>query len=336
MLAGVGWAGVTIFFALSGFLLTKLYFEEFRRGLVAAEVKSYLLKRVARIYPLYFALLGFTVLLWSLGVDTGVRDPSIVGWNIASHLVLLHGYFGSFCTGFIAPAWSLTIEESFYLLLPVACLVVGRFTGPGPGLSLPRFALGLAAFTAACLLWGYGVVALWRNRPYGLFDNWINQTIFGQMPTFALGMLAGVLWRYRPRAAVFASPWWSNLAGTAGVAMYVLGADFYAGRLTWMEGLLGQLVFASSGALFIVALCGRSVYARVLGFALPVYGGRISYAFYLIHTLQFLHPAQVGVYHPVVTYVYFQLLAAVLYELIEKRAHRWLRARWEVSPRAPG
>jgi peptidoglycan/LPS O-acetylase OafA/YrhL len=79
LLAGVGWAGVTIFFALSGFLLTMLYFEQFRRGLAAAEVKSYLLKRVARIYPLYFALLGFTVLLWSLGVDTGVRDPSIVG-----------------------------------------------------------------------------------------------------------------------------------------------------------------------------------------------------------------------------------------------------------------
>ena len=45
--------------------------------------------------------------------------------------------------------------------------------------------------------------------------------------------------------------------------------------------------FGGAGALFLLSLCGRSVFAALLGLGLPVYGGRVSYAFYLVH----VHPA---------------------------------------------
>jgi peptidoglycan/LPS O-acetylase OafA/YrhL len=334
LLARVGWSGVTIFFALSGFLLTLLYYPQFSRGLTFASFKAYFLKRVARIYPLYYFVL--VVAAVTLPWNPYLADRPHPGWlDFGAHLVMVHGLFGDFATSYIPPAWSLTIEESFYLLLPLSLLLLARLAGDGGGLArTARFAAALAGLTAAAVGIGFLTDRFLTYRPHGFFANWVNETIFGQMPTFALGMLAGAIYRRHRGGPLFTRAAWGNLLGSAGVALYVFGAWVFGDHKSWMEGFAGQAVFGGAATLFILSLCGRSVFATVLGLRPFVYGGRISYALYLISTTMAFKWffEKVGVVNAFQHYLGVLILSALLYHLIEKPCHTWLRKRW--APRA--
>lgn len=339
VLWGCGWAGVPIFFALSGFLLTMIYFDTFRRGVSAGEFKAYFLKRVARIYPLYYVLLFLAVGYFTLGPGRG-EGLTIRPLDLATHLVMLHGFFGDFALSLVPPAWSLTVEESFYLLLPFLCAGLGAAARTGSGFSWRRLALGLVAVNAGLVGAGFLITEAWPNRPLQFLTPWTT-TILGQMPTFSAGMAAGLLWHYRPHSRLFTSAAWSNLLGTAAVLLYLAGGWYFdrqygpSPTVPSQAGFVGQAFFATSAALLLLALCGRSVYALVLGSRLPVYGGRVSYAFYLVH----MHPLfgyvkfALGLHLPAAGYVFYQLVSILLYEVIERPAHGWLRRRWSPSAR---
>src|SRR5437764_771313 len=106
-----GFIGVTMFFVLSGFVLSLRYYREvaldtFRWG-------PYIRRRVARIYPVYFFILAWLVLL---------RVPI----NI-SNATLTQGFFTKLVqTGNIV-TWSLTVEECFYFMLPTVLAILVRF-----------------------------------------------------------------------------------------------------------------------------------------------------------------------------------------------------------------
>lgn len=323
----VGWSGVPIFFALSGFLLTRLYFEKFRDGVRWGDFRSYFLKRVARIYPLYYFLLLTAIADLAWNPRRTATPPG--GWDVASHLVMLHGYFGTYAPSILPPAWSLTVEESFYLLLPLICLALGRASRAGGGGVRPvRFALALLALNAVTLGGGFALDRL-LGQPRNFFLNWVNMTVVGQLPTFSLGILAGTFVWACPDHPLLCSRGWSNAVGAAAVALFAAAAWYFADRDTWMEGFTGQAFFAPSAALMLLSLCGRSAFAWLLGQPLLVYGGRISYAFYLMHA----HPAfydLIGRHlsDPLLLYVIYSGISAALYQLVEKPAHGWLRRRW--------
>ena len=110
--------GVTIFFVLSGFLICNRYFEE-----PNFSFNNYLIKRFARIYPIYFILTTFTFVLFALVY-------SQKSW------IDLHNYFYniSFLKGFsddlkftgIAQGWSLTVEEGFYFTAPFFFILINK------------------------------------------------------------------------------------------------------------------------------------------------------------------------------------------------------------------
>ena len=125
-----GSSAVKLFFALSGFLITYLLLEELRkRGTVA--VRSFYLRRVCRIWPLYFAVVSFGLLFYfailpAVGMERASRDP--YDWKIAA---LLYTFFlpnlmnaMHSVGGILNPLWSIGIEEQFYLAWAPA---VGRF-----------------------------------------------------------------------------------------------------------------------------------------------------------------------------------------------------------------
>jgi peptidoglycan/LPS O-acetylase OafA/YrhL len=328
----VGWCGVTIFFTLSGFLLTLLYFELFRDRVTWPAFKSYFLKRVARIYPLYFFLLLVAVAnaVWNRYPAT--HRPPLSWPDVLSHLVMLQGYFERFASSLtlIPAAWSLTIEESFYLLLPLLCLGLGLASrGPAGAVRPLPLVLAMVGLTGLLLVAGLGLARLLPPAA-GFQLDWVNQSVFGQMPTFALGILAGVLVRRQPGLALFQSRLWANAVGVAGIALFVAGAWYFSPGGSWMEGFTGEAFFGGSAALMLLSLCGRSGFSWLLGQPALVYGGRISYAFYLIHT----HPAfqdlikVTGLNDPGPAYVVCSGLSAVCYQLVEKPAHGWLRRRW--------
>jgi peptidoglycan/LPS O-acetylase OafA/YrhL len=118
--------GVSIFFVLSGFLITFRYYNSFH--LTADWFKQYLKNRVARIYPMYFLL---TIAAFTYYFIT--KDPSITkgsGNPIALmflNITFIRGFFYQFWDTGIAQGWSLTVEECFYFSAPIIFLIAKKY-----------------------------------------------------------------------------------------------------------------------------------------------------------------------------------------------------------------
>ncbi len=107
-----GWIGVQIFFVISGFLITTLMLrEEDRSGRIS--FKKFYARRIFRILPVYFVLLGVTLVVQFLHGDLTKSPPG-------SELPLYLFFFNEFGNGgAYGQSWSLGIEQKFYLFWPL-------------------------------------------------------------------------------------------------------------------------------------------------------------------------------------------------------------------------
>jgi peptidoglycan/LPS O-acetylase OafA/YrhL len=118
--AAFGATGVDLFFVLSGFLLASILLE--RRN-SSTYFSSFYVRRVCRIFPLYFALL-FAVLGIVPGVQALAADgnfswgPARVWWFFAYVQNYGMGFINEYRPVLLAPTWSLAVEEQFYAVLP--------------------------------------------------------------------------------------------------------------------------------------------------------------------------------------------------------------------------
>jgi len=107
-----GHIGVTIFFVLSGFLITLRYFLESEPR--SWTFREYIFRRIARIWPLYYFLLIITLLLAHQPL---LSSESLIYWSLSQ------GFFMNYWSGGVPTAWSLTVEEAFYLLAPLIFVI---------------------------------------------------------------------------------------------------------------------------------------------------------------------------------------------------------------------
>ncbi len=120
-LAQFGWVGVDLFFVLSGFLIGGILLDH--RG-AANYYRVFYLRRFLRIVPLYALLLSPMVLVLVLGLQSRLSGHGLagLGWGTLMLFFCFQQNLGNgllFTTpGYMGPAWSLAIEEQFYLLLP--------------------------------------------------------------------------------------------------------------------------------------------------------------------------------------------------------------------------
>jgi peptidoglycan/LPS O-acetylase OafA/YrhL len=191
--------GVTIFFVLSGFLITTLALrEESRSGWL--DLKAFYIRRICRIYPLYtVVLLLYCVLLLLLGFQASRRVRFLEELPYYSLGFPEHGFFLRQVLAPFDGAWSLGIEEKFYLLWPamlaltVAAAYKRRFI-----LLLVAGALSIAApfvvphgiFVAPYIQIIFGcLAALLLNHPQAYERlRWLGA--FPALPALAMGWLA--------------------------------------------------------------------------------------------------------------------------------------------------
>ena len=111
--------GVSLFFVLSGFLITWLLLVEFQRtGTIS--FRQFYIRRTFRIFPAYY---GFLVVSFLADSVLGDRWSLTLIWSALTYTV---NYYNAFTGGHhstIAHAWSLAIEEQFYLIWPAVFLV---------------------------------------------------------------------------------------------------------------------------------------------------------------------------------------------------------------------
>ena len=106
-----GWAGVDLFFVLSGFLIASQLFREMAMGR-AVPWKEFYLRRGFRIWPAYFTVLFLYVAIPAF-VERGHLPPLWKFFTFTQNFGLDYRTEGAF-----SHAWSLCVEEQFYLLLP--------------------------------------------------------------------------------------------------------------------------------------------------------------------------------------------------------------------------
>ena len=110
-----GWSGVDLFFVLSGFLISGLLFTDFKRfGRIG--VGRFLIRRGFKIYPPFYALMAWTVLMFFL------YQGHLKVRLLLSELFFLQSYAG----GMWSHTWSLAVEEHFYLVLPFLLILLCR------------------------------------------------------------------------------------------------------------------------------------------------------------------------------------------------------------------
>lgn len=133
-----GWVGVDLFFVLSGFLVSGLLFTEYKSR-QRLSVGRFYMRRGWKIYPPFFLLIAITV------IAAMIQGRPIQRSQLASELTFFQSYF----PGMWAHTWSLAVEEHFYLLLPIALLLILRLNRKSKAPLEPVFATALCVAAGA-------------------------------------------------------------------------------------------------------------------------------------------------------------------------------------------
>jgi peptidoglycan/LPS O-acetylase OafA/YrhL len=258
--------GVSAFFVLSGFLITWLLLKE-NRATGGVSLSRFYRRRVLRIFPAYYAFLAV-----SFAIDYLRNDP----WSPtlrASAAFYVVNYFNAFFghpNTSVAHAWSLALEEQFYLLWPFTFLLLRRRSG--------RVTIGMTAAIVA-------VVVLWRSVAFLAIDAstaYVYNAFETRFDNIAIGcLLALLLERESLTGAVRATVRWSWLPVLT-LALLVISRVFLP---TTYHYSLGLTVDAALIAIFIAQVL-QLYRARLwawLELSLVRYLGTISYPLYLYH-----------------------------------------------------
>jgi acetyltransferase len=149
--------GVWLFFAISGYVISKPFVDRLLTGRPLPELVPYALRRTLRIYPLYWLSLTAVIVI------AGAGQARL--WHYPVHYALLHNLVPGRQEAIFSVAWTLTLEVLFYAAVPVLALALrrGRRASSPERLALlvlVSFALSVG-FTLVADLTGGGQTGLW-------------------------------------------------------------------------------------------------------------------------------------------------------------------------------
>jgi peptidoglycan/LPS O-acetylase OafA/YrhL len=255
--------GVQIFFLLSAFLITELLLRE-REQTGSIHMRSFYVRRILRIWPLYFAFLGFTWILATLFHRGEFPWLALLAFTLLSGNWYVH-FFG-WLLSIAGPLWSISVEEQFYLVWPFVIRVGSR-----------RAAYWVSTFFLLLTV----VVALIAGRhvPVRRFSYWTNS--FLEFEFFAVGALLALVFHRRNIALPSAIRLFYLVSGMAllGVAFIGFHLDQEAVSRSW-DLLGGFLLMGVAVALFFRGFLGM----RLPHAAAPLVTlGKVSYGLYVFH-----------------------------------------------------
>lgn len=269
-----GFLGVSLFFTLSGFLVTSLLLAE-RRDTGRVRVGRFWERRARRLLPGALATIAVVVFLVPRVGDLGQRQDlrgdavSAAGYVANWHFVAGEHSYGDL---FQAPSpllhyWSLAIEEQLYLLLPL--IVVGA-------LALGRGRLRVVGGSLV-LLTAASIATSW------LLADSVDRVYFGtdtRAAELLMGAVLAVLWADPVRARTIGrlTAW----LAPAAIAALVVMVHFAQTDDRWLR-TGGFAAIAALNAIVVAAAAGDSFVARALSVAPLRALGRVSYAVYLVH-----------------------------------------------------
>ncbi len=267
-----GYVGVDIFFVISGFLITRIIFEEFSNEKYS--IVGFYNRRVRRIFPalfVVFAAIGVAAVATDFPSDAKLVGDSITASVFFVSNVFFYNKTNYFETGFANPVlhtWSLSVEEQFYVLFPILMLALRPLSLP-----MRKVALSLVA-ALSFILSAYQVFAEEAAAFYLVQYRAWELLIGGLIAIRVLPNLSKRLWI----EAI-------ALTGFIAIAASVL---FYT-KETPFPGLAAALPCGGAVAILYAGGSGDNLVSR--GLALPPvrFIGLISYSLYLWHWPLFVY-----------------------------------------------
>ena len=293
-----GYLAVTTFFVLSGFVLSRSYRSTRWTG---KNLLRYGVGRFARVYPVY-------VLSLAVVAPFIFRDhTSGKGSLVAAYGLVLQGWMGNLPVGWNTPAWTLSCEIFFYLLFPLAAVLL-----EGSGW-LKTLAVAYAACCLTRVLWAVGIPD--EIKPLIHFSDFL----MGIAASCAYDLFQRSGWR--PHGA------WFYLPGAA------VGAAFIAfPQLLPPHVDLNSALRPLNGLLLIGFALGGGPAARALSSKVAVYLGKSSYAMYILHVpILWWYPQWPGAFSAAIYLSAVIGVSACVYCFLEEPANRYLRSRFEVA-----
>jgi peptidoglycan/LPS O-acetylase OafA/YrhL len=270
-----GWAGVQLFFLLSGFLITTLLMRE-RARFGRLDLKAFWVRRILRIWPLYYLTIVLTFFVLQ-GFD-GAFGTTQYGAFLRRHLLPFLAFMGNWSMGLGGPVasdaisilWSVCVEEQFYILAPLLLAFVPRHTWVA-AVVLMVCAIGnrywLATHGASPLLFQYSTLT--------------------QLDTLLAGVLLGLMFCGRTPGSTYRRVMmflqWPLLAFIVWVFIRPNLAHVTVAQQTWDFVLL----WLACAALILVAISPKGWLNRILSYSRIVWLGKISYGLYMYHEIAF-------------------------------------------------
>lgn len=306
--AGAGAYGVDLFFALSAFLITTLLIrEEEVRGTI--DTNAFYVRRILRIWPLYFFFIAVAALvpLWD--------RTQHLGWPFIAGYLLLSGNWIYIFLGLphsiAGPLWSVSIEEQFYLVWPLA---------------LRRLSRRNLVFVVIGLLLLANVVRAWLVYSHVLGAA-IEYNTLARIDPIALGILAAYfLGSEAPTLSLFGR----SALVIASIAIWCLVASHTSlNAQTEVAPIMGTLigrplVALGAAGLLVAAIGAPAAGARALTHPWLTYLGRISYGLYVYHAAGLLLAGHLFHTNSVKAFGAYALTGFALTVCFSAISYRWL------------
>jgi peptidoglycan/LPS O-acetylase OafA/YrhL len=312
-LAPGGFIGVSVFFTISGFLVTTLLL---RQGLATGSIDtvSFWSRRIKRLWPASLVVVLSAVLLagrfWD-GMRPSDAAAGVLGYTnwhviISGRDALLRTIVGP-----LGPFWSLAIEEQFYVGLTIACVLAFRSARPVRVLGV-IFAIGWLGSLATQLL---------VSGP----QYWLEFSTLTRIGEILAGCALALLLDQRPQLLA-GSTRWLAIAGPSALVVIVLLAATNDYDPPWLlHG--GYSLVSILSAVLVMSLLAPSRVSTVLSRRPLVVVGVASYSLYLVHwpVMLILTPDRTGLDEwPLVALklAVASLVAAVLHLVVEQPLRR--------------
>ncbi|HYM86367.1 MAG TPA: acyltransferase [Pseudoxanthomonas sp.] len=270
-LSRYGWMGVDLFFVLSGFLIGGQVLTGLAQG-QRFSFRDFYLRRAFRILPAFWVVLAI-YLLWPGFRESEGIEPAWMFLTFTLNLLIDYGDRAAF-----SHAWSLCVEEHFYLLFPLLAWWLTKRP------SVSKFVM----VCVTVLLLGIGLRAgVW------LYDaaadpsrNWFVEDIYyptwNRLDGLLFGVVLATIKAFRPQVWESAQRY-ANPALLAGLAVMALSFWLFRDRVGLLGNAIGWPVLSLGLALLVFA--GASRHSWIGRWRVPGAGwlAAISYSLYLMH-----------------------------------------------------
>jgi peptidoglycan/LPS O-acetylase OafA/YrhL len=313
--------GVTIFFVLSGFLITLRYYRQ------KISLRQYALNRLARIYPMYLLLTVITFIFYYFYPTARYADHALgthPTFSFLMDITFLRGFFDELKFTGVAQGWTLTVEECFYFLAPAIFFLLRK--------KVKLFVILLVLYAI-----GTGLVLLPKGaNTYGFFSSFqfmLITTFFGRCFDFFVGVQLA-LWFGKRDGVRSSGKTYYSLIGCILLLLVILSSvsiDVSKARFEYSlyttPGLIinNWILPVAVGILLWGLITERTIITRVLSTPLFDILGKSSYTFYLIHmgviSLAVVYAVQKFVFHlPAML-----IISVILYKMVEEPLNKLVR-----------